>query len=56
MKCKHCSCPIAVPYVADNGTYCDNVCSLLDDEAQQKEFPSQAVQLTPAELNQLMDS
>ncbi len=32
MKCKHCQCPVAVPYVTDLGTFCDGTCSELNKE------------------------
>ena len=35
MKCKHCQCPVAVPYITDSNTFCDSTCSELNKEWQE---------------------
>jgi hypothetical protein len=55
MRCFYCKCPLAAIYTTDNGVYCDNVCAVLDNEAQQAEYQL-PVKLTSAEISELMDS
>lgn len=55
MRCTHCQCPIASPYVTEYGTFCENLCAVLEEE-EQNPAPPVRTKLTNAEINELMDS
>lgn len=58
MKCHHCQCPIAVPYITDSHTFCDSTCSELNKEWREYMDAQSDVRnadLIPAHQNLVMD-
>ncbi len=60
MKCKHCQCPVAVPYVTDTNIFCDSTCSELNKEWKeymdaQRDLHQVNVAIIPVHLNPVMD-
>lgn len=60
MKCKHCQCPVAVPYVTAEATWCDSTCYELSKEWSeymdaQSDLRNAETAFVPAILNPVMD-
>lgn len=60
MKCKHCQCPVAVPYITDDSVWCDITCYELNKEWQEymdahSDLRNAETAFVPAILNPIMD-